>query len=387
MLYILRIARQAYYQALGFPGAVELPQGHIPALDAVRGLAIVLVMLYRFGGGTDGPGRAVVTHGLSYLGTRGVDLFFVLSGFLITGILFDAKAQANYFLNFYMRRVLRIFPLYYAALLLTLVVIPRTIPSLAGDFQPAIDNQAWLWLYGANIVQGIRGSWCLGPLNHFWSLAVEEHFYFVWPVVIYLASRKNAMRICACVVGVSALSRMAWLAGGGNDVAAEVLTPLRMDSLALGGWVALAARGPRGLEWLSFRALPAFVAAGCLAAVMLAFNKRHLGLPFLTWAVAFAAFLVLMVAAAPKSALGRFGSSRLLQFFGKYSYAMYVFQLPLVMLAAPLVTAPGLAATFGWAWLGQLVYCGLMFAIATILAFMSWHCFEKHVLALKHHFG
>src|SRR5262245_22186387 len=81
------------------PAPVELPRGHVPALDAIRGLAIVLVTLYRFGGGSDGPARAIEHSWLVDLGSRGVDLFFVLSGFLITGILFDAKGKANYFRN------------------------------------------------------------------------------------------------------------------------------------------------------------------------------------------------------------------------------------------------------------------------------------------------
>src|SRR3982750_2599224 len=104
MLYLLRIVSRAFYQTTGSPATVQLPRGHIPALDAIRGLAILAVTLYRFGGGTEGPGQAVDIRGLSYLGTRGVDLFFVLSGFLITGILFDAKGQSHYFRNFYMRR-------------------------------------------------------------------------------------------------------------------------------------------------------------------------------------------------------------------------------------------------------------------------------------------
>src|SRR3954454_21370413 len=84
----------------------ELPRGHIPALDAIRGLAIVVVTLYRFGGGGDGPASAIGHSWLMALGQRGVDLFFVLSGFLITGILFDAKGKEHYFRNFYVRRAL-----------------------------------------------------------------------------------------------------------------------------------------------------------------------------------------------------------------------------------------------------------------------------------------
>ena len=127
---------------------MELPRGHIPALDAIRGLAIVLVTLYRFGGGGDGPARAIGHPWLIDLGRRGVDLFFVLSGFLITGILFDAKGKEHYFRNFYMRRTLRIFPLYYAALVVTLLVLPRLsarwAASLsAGDRPPGVALALW----------------------------------------------------------------------------------------------------------------------------------------------------------------------------------------------------------------------------------------------------
>ena len=133
------------------PAPADLPRGHIPALDAIRGLAILVVTLYRFGGGGEGPANAIGHSWLIELGGRGVDLFFVLSGFLITGILFDAKGKEHYFRNFYMRRALRIFPLYYAALAVTLLMLPRLLPAFATDFQPAVTAQAWLWLPAARM--------------------------------------------------------------------------------------------------------------------------------------------------------------------------------------------------------------------------------------------
>jgi peptidoglycan/LPS O-acetylase OafA/YrhL len=173
------------------PAPSALPRGHIPALDAIRGLAIVVVTLYRFGGGGYGPARAIDHSWFVELGQRGVDLFFVLSGFLITGILFDAKGKEHYFHNFYVRRALRIFPLYYGALASAIFVLPWMSDSLSESLRLAVDAQAWLWLYGANILQSVRGQWCLGPLNHFWSLAIEEHFYLAWPAVIYFTSRRT----------------------------------------------------------------------------------------------------------------------------------------------------------------------------------------------------
>ena len=116
-------------------------------------------------------------------------------------------------------------------------------------------------------------------------------------------------------------------------------------------------------------------------------GMRVLGVTHCAWASACGAVLILVVAAPADSRLARCGESRWLQFFGKYSYAMYVFQLPLIYLLAPLVTAGGLAALLGNAWLGQVAYCGILYSVTTAAAVGSWHLFEKHWLALKHRFG
>lgn len=371
------------------PAPIPLPnlQRHIPALDAIRGLAIVLVTLYRFGGGSTGAACAIEDPGLVELGSRGVDLFFVLSGFLITGILFDAKGKDHYFRNFYVRRSLRIFPLYYGVLAVSLFLLPWLVPSAASAFEPAVKNQAWLWLYASNVLQAWTGTWPLGPLNHFWSLAVEEHFYLLWPLVIFCANRQTALRICGGLIAVSMLGRAAWLFCGGNDVAAEVFTPLRMDGLAIGAWVALAARGENGLAWLVRLARPTAILSGAAVVGLCLLSGRFLGLPQTVWAVFFAAILVLTLVARPQTWLARFGNSALFRYFGKYSYAMYVFQNLLIPLLAGLVTAPGLATAMGNAWLGQAAYCAIMFTLTTLVALASWHCFEKHFLALKTRFG
>ena len=164
-------------------------RSHLPGLDGIRGLAILMVMFSHF---------IVVGKNLDPLspfgrflhsGYLGVDLFFVLSGFLITGILIDSKITPNYFRVFYMRRALRIFPLYYLLLAvswLTVVFItPQDKPLLTG-----VDSMAWFWLYASNIGMAVKGDWLNSPtwvgLGHFWSLAVEEQFYLVWPLLVYL---------------------------------------------------------------------------------------------------------------------------------------------------------------------------------------------------------
>lgn len=159
--------------------------GHIPALDSVRGLAILMVTLFRFGSTQTMVPSMTRCSRLPLRSVCGVDLFFVLSGFLITGILLNAQGQPHYFRNFYLRRAVRIFPLYFGVLVALIVVLPAVSES-AAERLSAREHQWWLWFYAVNLLQAWTASWPFGCLNHFWSLAVEEHFYLVWPFVIYL---------------------------------------------------------------------------------------------------------------------------------------------------------------------------------------------------------
>lgn len=317
-------------------------------------------------------------------GDLGVDLFFVLSGFLITGILFDAKGHDHYFRNFYARRALRIFPLYYGFLLVTLVALPRLLGPNWSLFPEAQANQAWLWLYGANFLMGIRDQWCLGSFEHFWSLSVEEHFYLLWPLVIFLCSRRRAMLVALCVVAISVIGRIVWIRMGGNQIAVETFTFFRMDGLGFGAFLALWARGAGGIKPLRPWAIVVLgLCGGILLAVAALGNRRFLGIPWAVTAGFFGALLVLAVAAEPWSVWGRIWRSRFLGFFGKYSYAMYVFQLPLIAVLAPVVTAEGLCSWLGSDFFGRLAYMAVMTAATTLAAVLSWYGYEKHFLRFK----
>jgi peptidoglycan/LPS O-acetylase OafA/YrhL len=159
-----------------------------------------------------------------------------------------------------------------------------------------------------------------------------------------------------------------------------------MDGLALGSWLALVARAPGGLGWLRRYAPAALVLFGGAAVATAVLERRLFGLPYILWAGASGSLMVLVAAAKRESLFGWIGASRLLQFFGKYSYGMYVFQLPLISIAATVVTARGLAGWLDSAVLGQLIYCCIMLAITTAAAVVSWQVFEKRWLALKRYF-
>src|SRR5262249_16513822 len=127
-------------------------------------------------------------------GGSGVTLFFVLSGFLVTGILLRQRGRPGYFRNFYARRVLRIFPLYYTALGVILV-LGLLAPGLQARLPCVFDNQLWLWIYCNNVFEFIRGQ-AYPIVGHFWSLAVEEQFYLVWPPLVLLLGHRWLPYLC-----------------------------------------------------------------------------------------------------------------------------------------------------------------------------------------------
>lgn len=362
---------------------------HIPQLDGVRGLAILLVTLYRFGKGmpTDSwLGQLLSTQLVS--GEHGVELFFVLSGFLITGILVDAKSHRNYFSSFFARRSLRIFPLYFGALFLFLWLVPSLMTTLNADhpFSLAQENQVFLWSYTTNVCMSIKDSWCFGSLDHFWSLAVEEHFYLLWPFAVYFCSTTTTLRLALVTAGVCSAARIGWSMIGISNVAPDVLTIFRCDALLLGSALAIVARSPRGLA--AWRPI-AWWAGPCLLLVglMLDYSGRRFWTVGLTiWPLAWISGLVLLLSSDVQSSVARLFQQRWLLALGRTSYAMYVFQSPLIPLSVPLLAAVGLGSLFGGGVAQHLIWMSLMFTATYGLALVSWHGYEKHWLSLKRWF-
>ena len=155
----------------------------LPCLDGIRAVAAMMVMVFHFVGHHGEP-RAIVQA--SVIGQTGVDLFFVLSGFLITRILLASRQSEHYFRSFYARRTLRIFPLYFGFLAIYFFLLPL----LFGEPIPPAPTQLWSWFYLENVPQTFVSLRTSGP-GHFWSLAVEEHFYLIWPLLVFSLSRRG----------------------------------------------------------------------------------------------------------------------------------------------------------------------------------------------------
>jgi peptidoglycan/LPS O-acetylase OafA/YrhL len=230
-------------------------------------------------------------------------------------------------------------------------------------------------------------------LGHFWSLAIEEQFYLVWPAVVLLSTRLELIRICLlCIVGAFVL-RVAFILGDYGE-AAYVLTPARMDSLAVGAFIALAARGPGGLTRIARLARPTATIGGALLVALLVWRgglapwdpiMKTIGHTLL--AFFFGALLVLAVISAPNTFTGRiFGSSQL-AFFGRYSYALYVFHVPILFFHLdrflPLSVVP---TVFGSLLLKKLVFVASATTLSVAIALLSWHLYEKQFLKLKRFF-
>ena len=368
---------------------VPAPGAHHPALDGLRGVAVLLVLAFHFLH-VDGEGGTAerMLLSASRSGWAGVDLFLVLSGFLITGILLDARGAPGYFRAFYARRALRIFPLSYVYLAVLFLAVPLVLPSL--DVKR--ETQGWLWTYLGNVLFAREGGFQASPYAaHFWSLAVEEQFYLVWPVLVWMLPRRGLALACLALVAGAFALRLGIHRTTFNATAAYVLTPARMDALAMGALVAVAAREPawwprvrRSAPWL----------LGASAAAVAAIWVRQGGLfggdpvvqvwAFGPLAAGFAALLVLALDGVENSRLSRTLNWPALRSAGKYSYGLYVLHYPIFLaLEAAGFTSLALAGATGSRLLGVLAFAAVAGLATLAAALLSWELLEKRFLRWK----
>jgi peptidoglycan/LPS O-acetylase OafA/YrhL len=337
----------------------------IPQLDAVRGIAILIVIfhnsVYKF--------PSLPLQSLFSYGWMGVDLFFVLSGFLITAILLDTSQSKAFFKNFYARRCLRIWPLYYAVFLFMFVVVPLLRPSMG--FIIVAHSSPW-WAYPLFLQNFLvhPSTGATGPLGVTWSVAIEEQFYVVWALVVRYCSRRQLQRIAVTVICFSPLLRL-YLAAHHVDLYSNVFC--RLDGLMAGALLALVVHSERVVRTsLLTTAWVSLFAAVVLALLSEAFQTRWL--TFSLSATASAAFVYLALFSTAKwfrSVL----TSRWLLYTGTISYGLYLLhRIPFdLAIAFHFDRHPALALLIG-------------VAASYILAILSWNLVEKPLLRLKRFF-
>ena len=373
-------------------------RGHVLGLDGLRGVAILMVLAAHFL--QEGlfkqyyPMLGPVLTKFSLMGLRGVELFFVLSGFLITGILLDSKGGPGFFRNFYARRVLRIFPLYYGTLIVVFWVLPLLI-SLDPAAREISRHQGWFWSYLSNFPGNPGHGWDgsnVYKMGHFWSLAVEENFYLVWPLVVFLADRRVLRWIAVGLICVGFAARAANAATGDHAYwLFRWSTVSRVDALALGAMIALMLRMKLDQGWLIRHARYGVVGLGVIfvAASMIPRRAPEALVTFIHASVAiwfFACVLILSIRTNSSGFIAKCMKNRVLITFGKYSYGLYVIHGILRPAIQAWIPPEKLIAIVRVPMLGLVLYTLIAAGLCLLLAMLSWHLYESQFLKLKRHF-
>lgn len=355
---------------------------HVPALDGLRGIAISMVLIFHaaLAGGLIRYFEHPAMKALSWacgIGWSGVDLFFVLSGFLITGILLDTRDRPNYFRNFYARRSLRIFPLYYAT-----VAIRLGLPWLFPLYQVGAWESVAYLTYTTNIYESLVGPESRDPyLSVAWSLAVEEQFYIAWSLMVFVLSRRAMTVACLAILPAALALRVGMDAAHVNEWAIYVLTPCRVDGFAMGALVAIARRSDWGWRAAitTAKLMLAPAALGVAAVVLVLRNPmpdtalmQTIG--FTCLEILWGCVLVFVLNGAASQSLQCWPLTQL----GKYSYAVYLFHFALMhsmrtwQFDFPILKSAAILLLGGGG--------------AIVLAIVSWHLLEARCLSLKKYF-
>lgn len=371
----------------------EAAESRIDVLDGFRGLAILLVLLFHFGAGINR--RSAIDDWFGRItGSMwtGVDVFFVLSGFLITGILLKTRDRKHYFRSFYMRRTLRIFPLYYGFLFLCFFVFPL----FGMEFRHA-DGQTWWYVfYLSNVRQAFYG-FDHGVLSVMWSLAIEEQFYLVWPLIVWALPRRVLIGVLTAILALSIAGRWFVFWKTGDPVFVYFFTLTRLDPIVAGSLIAAYCAGD--LSKLMPLRRSAILACVASFAILVTMYTNRAGMVSFNWsrfqqatgffliAMCVAALLIVVLTEKRGSWMQKLFCSRFLCFFGKYSYALYVFHMLVAFLAQRYFMHISMfPPVFGSSLPLTLWYIFIATVVTIFLSLLSWNAYEKHFLKLKDRF-
>jgi peptidoglycan/LPS O-acetylase OafA/YrhL len=341
-------------------------------LDGVRAIAALMIIVFHFFQGHNESNIPNLLKKASSIGQTGVSLFFVLSGFLITRILLASRSKPNFFLNFYGRRGLRIFPLYYTYLAIHYFLVE---PLINKNGVAPFNLQYYYWFYFQNFADTFN--WQASGPFHFWSLAVEEHFYLFWPIIIYFCKNRNIFVAVLLIIFIALISRIILHI---YNYEVFYLTFSRMDELAIGAILALVETKDKltsknakyFLIGLVLTIIPTIgmwtILAGTANAVV-----QVTKFLFISSCYFFVIGYILCV--RKDSSLITFLTAKPLLYTGKVSYGLYIYHPLSYGLFALIFRQQSLLVNFA----GGL-------ALTYLLSTISFYAFESRFLILKKYF-
>ena len=352
--------------------------GYLPQVDGLRGIAILGVLLFHL------SSKLPALH-MGYVagnGWAGVDLFFVISGFLITTILLESAGSEHYFRNFYVRRILRIWPLYFALLIFVFVLLPWIVPAL----RERIFTQCHPWQSYFLFVQNFFvHEFGIGPVGVTWSLAIEEQFYLVWPLFILFLPRKLLPLLLIGLAVFSPVARVVAQAHGASIATIYTHTIFRLDSISAGALLAVWAKDARFGSARTVRVLGLLTAAGVAACVitfwLLSDRPASASLRFSSLAILFFAVVGSALLTGPGTLLFRCLTASWLRYTGKICFGLYLLHVTVFD-----ILSPERLAFLGNGWVGSLGVLIVDFVAVFLLASCSWHFLESPILRLKRRF-
>ncbi|WP_379966381.1 acyltransferase family protein [Epilithonimonas sp. UC225_85] len=344
---------------------------HYNELDGVRAIAVIMVMFYHFFQDINPSDEMlIVIKKLSLFGKTGVSLFFVLSGFLITRILLNTKENPSYFKSFYLRRILRIFPLYYCFLILYYFILPLFLNRPFGSFS----EQIWYWTFLQNFA--LTFDWkSIGP-SHYWSLSVEEHFYLFWPLIIYHCSLKRIKWVILILCIISFLTRILLIK---NDFEESQFTLARFDELAIGAFLAVLELENK----LISENLKRFFFVFAISIIPLAYISFKNGtyslldssIRYLVLGLFYGSSIAVIISLQSTNRVKKVFQTKFLRFTGKISFGLYVYH-PICFI---IINTYFNLQNFGLDFM-------LSFSFAYLVSFISYQLFEKKFIKMKSKF-
>ncbi|GAB3337483.1 acyltransferase family protein [Marilutibacter aestuarii] len=359
---------------------------YFPSLDGFRGFAfmgIVAAHVFQLWEGVEIPWQLKLPNLLVHCAWAGIDAFFVLSGFLITGILLRLRGRERALRLFYFRRTLRIFPPYYALLLVLFAWLAWSAGDWRAPFEPA---RLSYWVYLHNFAISAQGWDAFRPLSHLWSLAIEEQFYLLWPLLVLMLPIGRLRWVLFGFLLFAPLLRLAMTLQGSSYVPVYVLLFTRLDALAGGALTALMAATPEGRARLG-RWGPRMVAASLV--VILAFYLLRHGYLLDDPLVQVVGYSVNIVGAvgvltslafAPRTlGLRGFFAWSPFRWLGNRSYGGYLYHWPIAIVVHQWLLPLGMTPL--WSLVDTML---LTTALTLLAAETSWRLIERPCLALRH---